>query len=163
MCVANLIQKAPSNLKKGMKIIKSVKIIILFLLLFLTSCSHSKEYSFISKRSLVYNEKAINIKNEIYNENIITTKNEDGTLTLNVFSSPAYINMEGTNYQICDNSFVKTVEDSEYMYSNKINDVKTFLPQNLTSKSGIKIAANMTEMDISLESVKSDVAKKSKI
>jgi hypothetical protein len=60
-----------------------------------------------------------------------------------VFSSPVYCKNKVGDYELIDNTFtdkIDSVENGEsYAYTNKMNDVKTYLPNKLSSKQGILI------------------------
>ena len=125
--------------------------IVLVCMLLLVSCDAYTNKDFFSKQFPAINKQHERVLPEFYNENLIGFENKDETDTLYLFSSPVYIN-ENNVLDICDNTITQVSTDSEfsqhYLYTNKFNNVKTYLPETIDTLNGIHIEYNNTVINV---------------
>jgi len=114
------------------------------------ACSSVESVTFFSKNSPAMNREHLRVFSELYNESLIGFENGDGTDTLYIFSSPAYVKYNNS-YRVIDNTIIY-VNDPElkklYLFSNYINDIRTYLPERVSTQNGIRIETSNVKMDI---------------
>ena len=134
-------------------------LIVLILSLALTSCRENRTVEYLSKDFTVKSREHKKTISKFYNSNLIGFENNDSTDTFYLFSSPIYMT-NNTKYSVCDNTIIPISDTKGYMFTNKINDIKTYLPDNISSQKSICIENSNTKMNIFLESIESKKAEK---
>lgn len=117
---------------------KNNKITIIFLafVLVLGGCSKKAENNYHkSDRCNAQNTFIVDSNKELVKVKEIDTpytecfQNEDGTYSLYIYSSPIQY-YDGSSYRHIDNTIIEST-NSNYVYENKDNSVKTYFPKNL--------------------------------
>lgn len=133
---------------------------ILTILFLLNSCARTQNSVFLTKDGLVSNIKHIQVTKKFYHENVIGFEKNDQTNLLYMFSSPIYIKND-KDYDIYSNALTPVTNVGKgYTFTNKLNDVKTYLPDTISAENGIRLEINHTKMDIFPLSEKSENAQK---
>ena len=133
-----------------MKNYKSYLLFIIFIIMLLSSCKAIEDTYFISKNSLNHTNEYKSLIKKLYDPNIMTYQNKDDTYDMYLFSSPIYVSNDGKTYNRIDNS-ICDVEDEkykEYKYTNKSNDIRTYIPSKLSSSNNILITDSTYGMEI---------------